>query len=216
VGVARDAYAFARRQISIEINAAQGNPMVLVDEDRLISVANFEALPLATAMDALRLALAPAVGTAAERAIKLLETSWSGLATGLVPVQGTADVGLSLLGIAAQAISAEARSLAAPVSFDLVSTSHAEGIEDRVTMAPLAVRRTQDMVRLAERVVAIELTVAAQAADLRGDVRRGRGTTRTHRAVREAVPFMGASDPVPADLEPLVALVRSGRLSVSG
>lgn len=216
LGAARDAHAFAHRQISVELNAAQGNPMVLVAEERLISVANFEALPVAAAMDALRLTLASAVTTAAERSIKLLETPWSGLPTGLAPDPGTADLGLSMLGVAAHSIAAEARSLAAPVSFDLVSTSQAEGIEDRASMAPLAVRRTQEMVGLAERVAAIELAVAAQAVDLRADARRGRGTTRTHRAVRDAVPFMGAGDPFPHDLEPVVALVRSGRLSPSG
>jgi histidine ammonia-lyase len=46
LGAARDALGFARRQVSIELNAAQENPLVLVDEDRVISVANFEALPM--------------------------------------------------------------------------------------------------------------------------------------------------------------------------
>ena len=47
LGAARDALAFARRQISMELNAAQGNPSCWSPEDRVISVANFEALPIA-------------------------------------------------------------------------------------------------------------------------------------------------------------------------
>jgi histidine ammonia-lyase len=215
LGAARDALAFARRQISVELNAAQGNPLVVAAEERVISVANFEALPIAAAMDALRVALAPAVGTASERSVKLLETPWSGLPTGLTPGPGSADMGLSMLGVAVQAIAAEARSLAAPVSFDLVSTSQAEGIEDRATMAPLAARRTQEMVALADRVAAIELTVAAQAMDLRGTAPWGRGTTRTHEAVRRVIPSIEDGDPLP-DLERVVALVRSGRLPTVG
>ena len=50
-GAARDALGFVGSQIEIELNAAQSNPLVLVDEGRLISVGNFEIQPLATALD---------------------------------------------------------------------------------------------------------------------------------------------------------------------
>jgi histidine ammonia-lyase len=209
LGAARDVLGSARRQVSIELNAAQGNPLVLVGEDRVISVANFEALPIASAMDSLRLGLAPAVGASAERSVKLLEHTWSGLPTGLTPQES--DIGLAVLGIAVQAIAAEARSLAQPVSLGPNSTSLADGIEDRMTMAPLAARRTSELVALAARVTAIELVVAAQAVELREDAPSGRGTSRTHSAVRGVVPFVGEGDLLPEDLEPVVALVRSGR-----
>jgi histidine ammonia-lyase len=214
LGAARDALGFARRQVTTELNSAQGNPLVLVDEDRVISVANFEALPMASAMDALRVGLAPAVDAAAERSVKLLERSWSGLPTGLMPEES--DIGFAVLGIVVQALAAEARSLAQPVSFDLGSTSLADGIEDRRTMAPLAARRTTELVALAARVTAIELVVAAQAVELREGAPSGRGTSRTHGAIRRVIPFVGRGDRLPEDLEPVVALVRSGRLSAGG
>jgi histidine ammonia-lyase len=214
VGAARDALGSARRQVTTELNAAQGNPLVLVGEDRVISVANFEALPMASAMDALRVGLAPAVDASAERSVKLLEQSWSGLPTGLTPEES--DIGFAVLGIVVQALAAEARSLAQPVSFDPGSTSLADGIEDRRTMAPLAARRTTEMVALAEQVTANELVVAAQAVELREGAPSGRGTSRTHGAIRKAVPFVGEGDRLPEDLEPVVALVRSGRLSAGG
>jgi histidine ammonia-lyase len=214
LGAARDVLAFARRQVSIELNAAQGNPLVLVPEDRVISVANFEVIPMASAMDALRLGLAPALGVSAERSGKLLEHSWSGLPTGLTPQES--DTGLAILAIAVQAIAAEARSLARPVSLEISSASLAGGIEDRATMAPLAARRTSEMVALAHRVTAVELVVAAQAVELREGAPSGRGTSRTHAAVRKVVPFVGEGDDLPVDLEPVVELVRSGRLSAGG
>ena len=55
----------------------------LVDEGRVISVGNFEMQPLATALDVARLALAPAISTAAERAVKLLQRHLTGLTEGL-------------------------------------------------------------------------------------------------------------------------------------
>ena len=87
-----------------------------------------------------------------------------------------------------QALAVEARLLAAPVSFELVSTAHAEGIEDRTTMAPLAARRTAEMVALGRRIVAVELTVAAQAVELRGTGQLGRGTATAHAAIRRIIP----------------------------
>jgi len=209
-GAARDAFDFVERQIAIELNAAQSNPLVLVDEGRVISVGNFEVQPLATALDIARLALAPVLSTAAERAVKLLQRNLTGLTEGLGARPQMAESALSEYGIAVQAIAVEARLLAQPVSFDLVSTTQAEGIEDRMTMAPLAARRLAEMVGLGARVVSIELLLAAQACDLRG-ARLGAGTARLHAAVRRLVPFLAEGDAL-ADLEPLVAEIRSGRI----
>src|SRR5262249_60233957 len=102
---------------------------------------------------------------------------------------------------AAQAIAAEARMLAHPVSFEVVSSSKAEGIEDRTTMAPLSARRLAEMADLAARVVALELLVAAQAIDLRRPPRLGAGTGRALRAVRELAGFTAPGQPPPAHLD---------------
>jgi histidine ammonia-lyase len=208
-GACRDVLAHVDDQLAIELNASQGNPIVVPAEERVVSVANFEILPLAVATDYLRIALASALSASAERVVKLLETPWSGLPTGLVPTAGTAEAGLSYHGIACQALAAEARLLAQPVSFETVSTSHAEGIEDRTTMAPLAARRLAEMIELGRRIAAVELVVGAQAAELRGLEPRGLGTGRAAATVRLVVPFLGDGDVV-SDIESLVGLVGSG------
>jgi histidine ammonia-lyase len=210
-GALRDALSFSEDRLGVELNASQGNPVVVIDEDRVVSVANFEVAPLAQALDLLRIALAPALTSAGERVVKLLERPWSGLATGLVDeaVAGSGDAGLGYLGIAVQSIVAEARLLAQPVSFEMASSAHAEGIEDRATMAPLAARRLAEMVALGERVVAIELVVGAQAADLR-NAGLGSGTSAARTLVRKALPFLAAGDLIAPDLEPVVEVVRSG------
>ena len=154
--------------------------------------------------------LAPAISTAAERAVKLLQRHLTGLTEGLGERPAMPESGLSEYGIAVQSIAVEARLLAQPVSFELVSTTQAEGIEDRMTMAPLAARRLAEMVELGARVVALELMFAAQACDLRG-ARLGAGTTRLRDAVRRFVPFLAEGDSLP-DLEPLVEEIRSGRI----
>ena len=213
-GAALDALGFVRAQVETELNAAQGNPLVDVATGRIISVGNFDATPLAAALDFLRIALAPVLTSANERMVKLLQSPLSGLPEGLSERHGSAEDSLSEYGPAGQALTAEARLLAHPVSFELVSTAHAEGIEDRTTMAPLAARRLAEMTALGERIVTIELLVGCQAADLRGH-RLGAGTEHARALVRERVPFKREVDPIRASLEPLRELVRSGALRPS-
>ena len=211
-GALRDALSFVRGQLSIELNAAQENPLIVEPEDRIVSVANFEILPLAAALDFLRIALAPALTSAAERLLKLLQGPLTGLPDGLAPRQGLAENSLGEHGVTAQGLTAEARLLAQPVSYEVVTTTHAEGIEDRMTMAPLAARRLAEMVRLGEALVGIELVIAAQAVDLRRPARLGAGTRRAHARVREIVPFLAEGEPLVPDLEPVRELLRTRAL----
>jgi histidine ammonia-lyase len=216
LGAANDAHTYLDGQLAVELNASDSNPIVVAGEPRPISVANFEMLPLVTAVDHLRVALASVLTASTERAVKLLERPWSGLPTGLAPYDDTSDPGLAYLGIVSQSLAAEARLLAQPVSLEMASTAHAEGIEDRATMAPLAARRLAEQVALGRRIVAIELVVAAQAVDLRGSRPLGRGTAEVRAFVRGFVPGLMPGDVVP-DVEPLVvALVHGARSAVGG
>ena len=212
-GALRDALDFARGQVEIELNASQENPLILPAEDRIVSVANFDVLPLASALDFLRIVLASALTSACERGEKLLQGPLTGLPDALAPRQGLAENSLGEFGVPLQGLTAEARLLAHPVSFELASSTHAEGIEDRTTMAPLGARRLAEMVDLGERIVAIGLVISCQALDLRAPERKGAGSGRAYELVREVVPFMGEGDSVPPDLDPVRELVRSGKLS---
>jgi len=215
-GAARDALAYATTILGLELNSSQSNPVVVTAEHRIVSVGNFDIGSLAAALDFARIALAPVVTSANERAVKLLQAPFSGLAAGLAATPATPDDALSELAVAGQAITVEARTLAHPVSYELASSVKGDGIEDRATMAPLSARRLAEMIALAARVAAIELVVAAQAVDLRahsGCGPLGLGTGRAYRTVRELVPFTQADGTLPADLEPVVELVTRGDLN---
>jgi histidine ammonia-lyase len=99
------------------------------------------------------------------------------------------------------------------VSFELATTSPEEGIGDRITMAPLAARRLAEQTALGHRIVAIELLCSTQALDLRAPRQLGGRTAKAYARVRDLVPFVGTEVPYPADLEPLVAFVRSGLIA---
>jgi len=216
-GAARDALGYTRHILQLELNSSQSNPVVVVpagnEPGRIVSVGNFDIGPLAAALDFARIALAPVVTSANERAVKLLQAPFSGLPAGLAAIKGSPDDALAELATSGQAITVEARTLAHPVSYELASSVKGEGIEDRATMAPLSARRLADMVALCARVAAIEFVVAAQAIDLRSPGQLGLGTGRAYRMIRELVPFTQADGTLPADLEPLVELVTRGTLT---
>jgi len=209
-GAARDALRFVDEQLATELNAHQGNPLVVPAAGRIVSVGNFDSLPLAMALDFARIALAPVVTSAVERTLKLLSPRFSGLTEGLVAREGSWEDGLSELGVAAQAIAAEARLLAQPVSFELTSTMQESGVEDRTALTSLGARRLDEMCGLASRVIAIELVVAAQAIDLREKAQLGAGAQAVYNRVRSRIPFLRTGDSLPLPLEELAAAVRSG------
>jgi histidine ammonia-lyase len=199
LGAVRDVIDGAVERITAELNASQGNPIVVADEERIVSVANFDALPIALAMDAARAAIASALTSSAERTAKLLDTAWSGLPTGLGSDGGSG--GLSMLGVAVQSLVTEARLLAAPVSFELATTTLAEGIEDRTVPSVLAARRLSEMTDLGRRIVAAELAVSARAIRIRGEHPVGAGAETALALVdRHASSALGGDPP---DLQPL-------------
>lgn len=214
-GAAREALAYAERQLAIELNGSQENPLVVVNESAIVSVGNFDVPVLAGALDFLRIALAPVVTAACERSIKLMQRPFSGLAGGLSQPSDVAQQTFPQLPYIAAALTGEARLLAQPVSFELPSTTIAEGIEDRMTFAPLAARRVAEMVALGERIVALELIVGARAVELRAPERLGTGAATIAALVGTQLGAQGTTGG-PFDVEPVVELVRSGSLSRVG
>ena len=115
-GAARETLNYARALVETELNSSQGNPIVVTSERRVISVGNFDIGPVAAAIDFVRIAFAPVVTSANERAVKLLQSPFSGLAPGLAAGTESGQDGLAELAVACQGIAAEARTLAHPVS----------------------------------------------------------------------------------------------------
>ncbi len=206
LGNAFDSYDFAAGRFAIELNASQNNPVVSIEEQRLVSVANFDMLALSMSLDTLRLGIAPLVTSSTERVAKLVDSFWSGLDSGLLAQDEIGLPGFNGLAQVHKGITAEARLLAAPVVTELPSSSHSNGNLDRVSMASLAARRTVELAQLCKPILAGELVVAAQAVDLRRPPRMGEGTQQLHRFVRDLVPHAGGVQRAPHPAPVLEAL----------
>ena len=187
-GALRDALRFGRDQLEIELNASQENPLLVPDEDRIVSVANFDILPLSAALDFLRIVLASALTSACERAEKLMQGHLTGLPDFLAPRQGLAENSLGEFGVTAQGLTAEARLLAQPVSFEAVTSTHAEGIEDRMTMAPLSARRLRRWCSSARRSSRSSSSSTVRPSISAGPRRSGRARPRPTRSCAKSCP----------------------------
>ena len=112
----------------------------------------------------------------------------------------------------AAALVSENKVLAHPASVDSIPTSANQ--EDHVSMGSISARHARSVVENVERIVAIELLVAAQALDARLELlpgtAPGAGVAGRAAAVRAVVPRLdGDREPGP-DLAAAVLLVRSG------
>jgi len=202
-GTAADSMTFAYGQVEAELSASQNNPIVSIEEQALISVANFDTVSLSMALDIARLGFAPVMTSSAERVAKLADSFWSGLAVGLIEEDGVGLPGFNGLAQFHKAITSEARLATAPVVHELASSSHSNGNLDRSGMAGLAARKTAEVAGLCRSIAAIELLVAAQAVDMRKATPLGAATGKLHALVRQVTPFAAAGDRVP-HIDPLL------------
>jgi histidine ammonia-lyase len=204
LATAHHALIEARQTVETELGSRSENPVVLPDRDGILTNGNFDSSPLTVALDYARLGLAQAAKIANERILKLLDPRFSGLAAGLRDNPASAGDGIGVAGHGATALAAEIRLLAAPVSLEQPTSALAEGIEDMVSLAPIAARRLHEMAGHMIRLAAVELMCAAQAVDLRGDSPElGDGTAAAYRAVRDSIQFRTSDSPPNGDLAPL-------------
>jgi histidine ammonia-lyase len=196
-GTAADSLGFAARQLAIELGASQNNPIVSIAQRQLVSVANFDMVALAMALDIARLALVPVVTSSTERLAKQADSFWSGLSVGLIEEDGVGLPGFNGVAQFHKSITSEARLLGAPVVGELASSSHSNGNLDRASMAGLAARRTAELATLCRSIFGMELLVAAQAIEMRKAAPLGETTGRLFALVRQAVPYAGAGQRVP-------------------
>ncbi|PUA17647.1 aromatic amino acid ammonia-lyase [Glaciimonas sp. PCH181] len=202
-GTAHDNLKFALKQISLELNASQGNPVFSIEDNDLAAVANFDMVALCMALDVARLVFAPLVTSSTERVAKLVDVTWSGLAAGLIEEDGVGTPGFNGVALFHKAITSEARLLTAPVTGELASSSHSNGVMDRASLAALGARKAAELCLLGRSIITMELMVAAQAVELRGGAPLGSSTGKLFSFVRQVIPFAAAGQR-PPNVQPLM------------
>ena len=162
-GAAKDTIRYVESVVETEINSTTDNPIVLPDEDMVISGGHFHGEPLAMVLDFLAIAVAE-LGAISERRTYQLIDAKRGLPSFLVAKPGL-NSGFMIPQYTAAAIVSQSKQLCTPSSVDSITSSQNQ--EDLVSMGGNAATKTYRVCENTERVLAIELFNAAQALDFR-------------------------------------------------
>ena len=185
-GASRDALAQTRRILEIEINSVTDNPLVFVEQRRIVSGGNFHGQPVAIGLDLATIAVAEIADISESRIDRLTNGHTSGLPAFLSPDPGT-NSGFMVAQYTAAALVAENRLRAMPASVGSISTS--ADMEDHVSMGVHAAHKLAAVVRNTRDVLAIEALCAAQGIDLLGAT-SSVPLEAARRVIREHVPML--------------------------
>lgn len=204
----RQAFIQARDATELELNSADDNPALIAEADLLLANANFDATHLALAFDTLGLALARQASCTAERLMKLMSASASGLPRFLTPHSG--QTGFATLQKTIAALTSEIVHHAAPLS--AITVAVADRVEDYASQAMATVSKFARLTESFRYLVAIELLVAAQAVDLRltPEIQLGSGSAAVYRRVRQLVAPLDQDRSSAADIALLASAISDG------
>jgi histidine ammonia-lyase len=207
-GASRDLLAYGEATVSVELNAATDNPLVLVEHELLVSNGNFHGQPLAFALDTLAMAVSELANISERRVERLVNPS---LSEGLPPfltVDGGLNSGFMIPQYVAAALVSENKALCHPASVDSIPTS--AGQEDHVSMGNAAGLKAWQVLANAERVLAIELLAGAQAIEFLAPLEPGIGARTARDAVRALSPRVADDRSLSRDIEAVAAAIRDG------
>jgi histidine ammonia-lyase len=202
LGAARDAIAYARKVVEVEINSATDNPLIFPEEELCLSGGNFHGQPISLTMDILGIALTIVGNLSERRTARLLDEKLNnGLPPFLIPPQTKTGLnsGLMTLQYTAAALASENKVLAHPACVDSIPTS--ANFEDFVSMGATAAQKAMQILENTEYIIAAELLCAAQAIEYRGPEKLGKETKKAYEAIRRTVPAIKEDKLLSEDIE---------------
>ena len=212
-GAAMDLLHYAARTLEIDANAVTDNPLVLVDDDLIVSGGNFHAEPVGFAADQIAVAVSE-IGAIAQRRVALMvdPTLSFDLPPFLTPDPGL-NSGLMIAEVTTAALMSENKHLANPCATDSTPTSANQ--EDHVSMAAHAARRLLRMNANLNVILGVEAMCAAQGIEFRAPLQTSEPLMRAINVLREVVPSVTEDRYLARCIEAAGDLVASGTLSTS-
>ncbi len=195
--------------LKIESNAVTDNPLIIIEQEEILSGGNFHAEPVAFAADQIALAIAE-IGSITERRIAtMVDPALNyGLPAFLSPDPGL-NSGFMIAEVTAAALMAENKQRAMPCSVDSTPTSANQ--EDHVSMACHAGLRLISMNENLANIVGIELLVSAQGIGFRKPLASSDVVSQAISYLRESVPVLEQDRYLAGDIAKAARLVRQHR-----
>jgi histidine ammonia-lyase len=211
LGAAIDAIAYVRRTIECELGAVTDNPVVFSEDDAILSGGNFHGMPLAIALDTLRIALVHVAGISERRIFWVLSGhDTENVVTAYLARQPGLHSGYMIAQYTAAACCNELQTIANPASVGNVSTS--AGIEDYNSMGATSANLARQSIVLARDVLAIELLVMAEAMEHQRPLRSGHGVEAAFDRIRALVTPLTDDRPPAPDIARIAESIASGAL----
>lgn len=208
IGSAKDAFAWSRHMLEIELNHAADNPVFFPDEDLVLTGANFQGTPLAFALELAGMSVTTVAALSERRLNRLMNPHLSaGLPAFLTKGAGMFS-GLMLSQYTAGALVCENRVLSHPAATGSIPAAADQ--EDFVSMGMTTAIKTRQIIENSWFVVAIELMAAAQAFDFRSPCRPSPATQAVYEVIRSVVPRLEEDRPLHDDINNLTLVAKRG------
>ncbi|MGC8855443.1 MAG: HAL/PAL/TAL family ammonia-lyase [Anaerolineae bacterium] len=209
IGAARDAIAYARSQVEIELNGVGDNPIFVPELKLTLTGANFQGTPVALPMDMAGAAITMVCVLSERRLNRLTNPALSqGLPDFLAHEPGFYS-GLMLSQYTADHLIVEQRILSAPASIQSIPAAADQ--EDFVSMGMNTAIKNGQILDNAYGVLGIEFMAAAQALDFR-PFTPGKGTQAARQVIRKYVKHLDMDRPLYPDHNRMKELVKSGEI----
>jgi histidine ammonia-lyase len=208
-GAARDTLNHAKAIAERELSSVIDNPIVL-ENGEIRSNGNFHGAPVAHVLDFLAISIADAASMSERRTDNLLDEHRSAGLNAFLAADPGVDSGMMIAQYTQAGLVSEMKRLASPASVDSIPSSAMQ--EDHVSMGWHAARKLRRAIDAFTRVIAIELMVAARAAEMREPLQSGPATAAGIATIRSKVAGIGPDRWLTPEIEDCVELVRSGKI----
>ena len=211
LGAAIDSIEAVALVIERELGAVTDNPLVFAEDGDILSGGNFHGMPLAIALDTLRIPLVHLAGIAERRVYWVLSghDTENPVTHYLAPEPGLHS-GYMIAQYTAAALCNELQTISNPASVGNVPTS--AGIEDYNSMGATSALLARHSITLARDVIAIELLVMAEAMEHQRPLQSGAGVERIVEHIRSVVPPLTQDRAPSPDIARIAELIASGTL----
>ncbi|MBX8639198.1 MAG: histidine ammonia-lyase [Thermoplasmata archaeon] len=199
---------YCSQVLTVEMNSTTDNPLVLTEDEKVISAGNFHGQPVATVLDSLCIPLQAMVSFSERRVARLTDSKLSGLTPFLADRPGL-ESGYMVLQYTAAALVSENKVLSHPSSSDSIPTSANQ--EDFVSMGAYSAIKLRQMVRNAFAVIGIEAICAARALEIAGGPSAPE-IARIHVSVRKRIKGYSGDRIHSGDIETIAGMLRDGAL----
>lgn len=207
-GASRNAWLHLKEMLEIEINSVTDNPLIFED-GHSISGGNFHGQPIALPIDYACLAAAE-LGNISDRRSYLSLTGVYPPVPKLLMKNTGSNSGFMIHQYTSAALVSENKSLCFPASADSIPTSL--GQEDHVSMGSISGRKAMQVLNNVEKILAIELLLAAQAIDYQRPLKSGPIIEAVHVRLREEVDHSEEDKVYTDDIEAAIRLIKDQTL----